>query len=122
MLHLEPVAKALRGELARSIARQAEGFGDRRAEQGIAERVQDQRRACSRRPDAPRGRRSSWATRPRIESRIGFERVAVAGEDHPGGERAGAFLAERVEALVDDHARIGLAGAGALDRFGDAAR
>ena len=55
-----------------------------------------------------------------MKSRIGFKRVAIAGDDHPGGERAGALLAERIEALVDDHAGVGLAGAGALDRFGNA--
>ena len=54
----------------------------------------------------------------RIEHRV--ERVAIAGEDHPGGERAGAFLAERVEGAVDDLDRIALAGAGALHRFLDA--
>ena len=76
---------------ARGIARQPERLGDRRAEQRIAERVQHQRERAlgdlmSSWPTL------SWATRPRIESRIGIERVAVAGEDHPGGERAGAFL------------------------------
>ena len=55
----------------------------------------------------------------RIEDRV--QRIAVAGDDHPGGERPGALLAEGVEALVDDHPGIGLAGAGALDGFGDAA-
>ena len=59
-------------------------------------------------------------TADRIEDRV--QRVAVAGEDHPGGERSGAFLAERVEGPVDDIARVGLAGPRALDRFGDAGR
>src|SRR4051812_47984879 len=43
----------------------------------------------------------------RVEYRV--EGVAIAGEDHPGGERAGAFLPERLEGAVDDLARIGLA-------------
>src|SRR4051794_22932688 len=55
----------------------------------------------------------------RIEDRV--ERVAVAGDDHPRGECTGAFLAECIEALVDDDPRIGFPGAGALDRLGDAA-
>ena len=42
------------------------------------------------------------------------ECIAIAGEDHPGGERAGAFAAESVESLVDNIARVGLAGAGAF--------
>ena len=56
-------------------------------------------------------------TADRVEDRV--ERVAVAGEDHPRGERAGSLAAEDVEGLVDDVARIGFAGAGALDRCGD---
>ena len=55
-----------------------------------------------------------------MESRIGFERVAVAGEDHPRGERAGALAPEGVEGLVDDVARIGLAGTSLFDGVGDA--
>ena len=51
----------------------------------------------------------------RIEDRV--QRVAVAGEDHPGGKRAGAFAAERVEGLIDDVAGVGLAGARAFDGF-----
>ena len=47
-----------------------------------------------------------------VEHRI--ERVAIAGEDHPGGERAGALAAEGVEGAVDDLDRVGLMGAGAL--------
>ena len=56
----------------------------------------------------------------RIEDRV--ERVAVAGEDHPGGERAGAFAVERVEGAVDDVAGVGFAGARAFDGFGDGRR
>ena len=56
----------------------------------------------------------------RIEDRV--QGVAVAGEDHPRGERSGAFPAERVEGLVDDVAGVGLAGPRELHRFGDARR
>src|SRR4051812_39091868 len=53
----------------------------------------------------------------RIENWV--QRIAVAGDDHPGGERPGALLAECVEALVDDHPSIGLAGPRALDGVSD---
>ena len=109
----------LGGELARGVAGKAERIGDRRAEQRIAERVQDQREGAFGDmmllvADGQLGDEAA----DRIEDRV--QRVAVAGEDHPRGERAGAFLAERVEGLVDDVARVGLPGAGALDRLGDA--
>src|SRR5690348_1679205 len=45
----------------------------------------------------------------------GIERVAVAGENHPGGQGAGAFAAEGIESLIDDFANVGLATALALD-------
>src|SRR5438270_8914351 len=48
VLDLEPMAKALRGELARRVARQAERLGDRRTEERIAERVQHQRQGAFR--------------------------------------------------------------------------
>ena len=90
------------------LARQAERLGHRPAEQRIAERGEHQ----------PQG---GLVDRPvlvalaelvdeavdRVEDRV--ERVAIAGEDHPGGERAGALAVERVEGAVDDLARIGLA-------------
>ena len=56
-----------------------------------------------------------------MESRIGFERVAVAGQDHPGGQGAGAFAIEGVERAVDDLAHVPFADARAFDRLGDAA-
>lgn len=46
--------------------------------------------------------------------------IAVAGQNHPGGEGAGPFLAKGVEAPVDDHACIGFTRASPLDREGDA--
>jgi hypothetical protein len=48
------------------------------------------------------------------------ERVTVAAEDHPGGERAGALPPKCVETLVDNHSSIRLPRTGALDRVGDA--
>ena len=55
-----------------------------------------------------------------VEDRV--ERVAIAAEDHPGGERSGPFAVEGVEGAVDDLARIGLALALALDDPGDLGR
>src|SRR5205823_14968708 len=48
--------------------------------------------------------------------------VTVAGEDHPRGERSSAFAAEGVEGLVDDIARVGLAGPREFDGPGNARR
>ena len=47
----------------------------------------------------------------RVEYRV--QRLAIAGKDHPGRERAAALAAEGVEGAVDDLDRIGLMGAGA---------
>ncbi len=115
------MAQALSGKLAGSVARKIERFGDRRAEQRIAERVEHQRQgAFGNMMRLMSDRQLSDQAANRIQDRV--QRIAVAGNDHPGGERAGAFLAERVEALVDDHARVALAGSGAFDRIGDARR
>ena len=54
----------------------------------------------------------------RIEDRV--QRIAIASEDHPGGKRSRALLAEGIEALVYDHPRVGFAGACAFDGIGDA--
>ena len=54
----------------------------------------------------------------RIENRV--ERVPVSREDHPCGQRSRPFLAEGVEALVDDHPGIRFARASALDRVRNA--
>jgi hypothetical protein len=48
-----------------------------------------------------------------VEDRV--ERVAIAAQDHPGGECPGALAVESVEGPVDDLARIGLALALSLD-------
>ena len=42
-IDLEPLAKPLRGKLARRVAGQPERIGDRRPEKRIAERAEDQR-------------------------------------------------------------------------------
>ena len=55
-----------------------------------------------------------------MESRIGFRRVAVAGQDHPGGKRSRTLAVEGVERAVDDLADVALADAGAFDGLGDA--
>ena len=106
------------GDLAGLSARKAERPGHRLAEGGIAGRGEDE----------PEGRlvdRPVFMTFAElvdqlvdgIEDRV--ERVAIAGKDHPGGERAGAFLAEGIEGAVHDGDRIDLAGPALLHRFGN---
>ncbi len=56
----------------------------------------------------------------RVEDRV--QRIAIAGQDHPGGQRSCAFPAEGVERAVDDLADVLLADARPLDRFGDSSR
>jgi hypothetical protein len=107
------------GDFACLVAREAEGGGHRRAEQRIAERVEDQRERVLGHvmllvADGELGNQPA----DRIEDRV--ERVAIAGQDHPCGQRAGAFPVEHVEGAVDDLARVGLPCAGLLDRLGDA--
>ena len=90
------------------LARHAERLGHRLAKQRIAE--------CGK--HQPQGRVvdgpvlmavAELVDQPvdGVEDRV--EGVAVAGQDHPGGERSGAFLVEGVEGAVDDLARVGLA-------------
>ena len=115
---LEPVAQAGGGEIARRVAGQAERFGDRRAEQRIAECVQNQAERAFGDVALLMADAELGDERPdRIEDRV--ERVAVAGEDHPGGKRAGAFAVERVEGAVDDVAGVGLSRARAFNGFDD---
>ena len=119
MLSLEAVTETLGGELACSVARKAQSQSDCRAEQRVSKGSQDQRYGALR--DMMRfvaGGELGDEAADRIEDRV--QRVTVARQDHPGGKGSSALLAERIEALVDDHARVGLAGAGAFDRFGDA--
>ena len=114
MIDGEPLPEPLRGELAGGIAGKAERIGDRGAEKGVAQCTQH---------DAERASGDLVILVADAELRDqglqGFqdwiERVAIAGEDHPGGERSRAFAAERVEGLVDDIASVGLAFTGTLD-------
>ena len=116
---LETMAKALGSRLACGIARQAQRLRYGWPEQGIAERIQDQRQCAFRdmMGVVTDGELRNQAA-DRIQDRV--EGVAVAGEDHPGGERPSPFAAERIEALVDDDPGIRFAGARPFDRFGDA--
>ena len=114
------MAKSLSGEIAGRIPWQAERFGDRRPKKRIAKRVQHQRqRALGDVMLVVPDRELRDEASDRIEDRI--ERVPVPGEDHPCGQRSGALLAERVETLVDNDARVGLSGARTFNRIGDAA-
>ena len=99
---------------------QPQGTGDGTAEKRVTERGEDQ----------PQGRLADMMCLmadaelgDEFPQRLkdGIERVAVARQDHPSGEGAGTFAIERVEGPVDHLARVGLMGAGARDRLGDAA-
>jgi len=121
MVQLEPLAEAVGGELPGSISREAQSLGDRPAQQRIAERVQHHRkRTLGDMMFLMADGQLRNERLKRIEYRI--ESVAIAGEDHPSGEGAGAFAPERVEGLVDDVARIRLTGTRSFDRFGDVSR
>jgi hypothetical protein len=121
MLRFEAVAKALGGELARRIAGKTERKRDFRAEERIAERIQHKREgAFGDVALVMANRKLRDEAVNRIEDRV--QRVAVAAEDHPGGQRSGTLAPERVEALIDNHPRVGLTGACAFDCIGDALR
>lgn len=112
------MAQALRSEFAGGIPGQSERFRDRRAKQGVSERVEHQRKRAFRHvvilvPDGQL--RDEMADR--IEN--GIERITVAGEDHPGGKRPRAFTPECVKALVNDDASVCFTGPRALDRLAD---
>ena len=119
MLRFEAVAKALGGELARGIAGKTERKRDFRAEERIAERIQHEREgAFGDVALVMADRKLRDEAVDRIEDRV--QRVAIAAEDHPGGQRSGTLAAERIEALIDNHPRVSFTGACAFDRFGDA--
>ena len=116
---IEPGAQAIRGELARRVLWESERLGERSAQQRIAKRTQHERQGCFRHlvlfvTDSELGNEAADG----IED--GIERIAIAGEDHPGGKRPGALAAEGVEGLVDDVARVRFAGASALHGVGNA--
>ena len=120
LLRFEPVAQPLSGEFACGIARETERFNDGQPEKRIPKSIEDE-------GEGTLGHVMGIMS----EGELGDERadgvedgvqcVPVAAEDHPRRERSCAFLAERIETLIDDHARVGFAGAGALDCLGDAA-
>ena len=97
-----------RRQLASGIAAEAERLSHGSAEQGIPEGGEDQPQCgLADRAILMAGGELVDQTVDRVEHRV--ERVAIAREDHPGGERPGAFLVEGVEGPVDHLARIGLA-------------
>src|SRR3954447_24122426 len=96
MVQLEPLAQPIGGEIAGGVAGETQRLGDGCAKQRIAERIQDKReRALGNMMLLMTDSELRYQRAEGVEDRI--ERVPIAGEDHPGGERAGAFLAERVE-------------------------
>ena len=121
MLRFEPVAKALGCELPRGVAGKVERKRDFGTEERIAERVQHQGQSAFGdvtlvMADAELGDEPV----DRIEDRV--QRVTVAAEDHPGGERSRALPPKCVETLVDNHSSIRLPRTGVLDSVGDALR
>ena len=119
MVDCDPLPEALGSELAGGVARETERVRNGRTEERIAERAQH-KPEC-----APRdlgvlmsGAQLGDQRLERLQDRV--ESVAIAGEDHPGGERPGALTAEGVERLIDDVASVGLSLAGALDGAGNA--
>jgi len=110
------MAQALRGQLPGSIARKPKRFRDGRAKQGIAKCVENQRqRALGDMVVLMADGQLSDEAANGIEDRV--QRIAIAGQDHPGSERAGTFTAERIEALVDNHPGVCFAGPRALNRL-----
>ena len=119
MQRFEAAAEAVGSKRPGRVALEPESFGNRSAEEGIAERCQDQAERRFRHSMLLMIEGQLIDQRPdRLEDWV--ERVAVAGEDHPRREGASALLAERVESLVDDLAGVDLAGAGKLDASADA--
>ena len=103
------------------VAIESESAGDRLAEQGVAERRENE-------PQGAFWHVMLFVADPKLSDEIAdgiedrVQRVAVAGQDHPCGKRAGAFAVEGVERAVDHLADVALADPGALDGLGDASR
>jgi hypothetical protein len=116
---LEAVAETLCSKVAGGIARQAERLGYRWSKKRIAEGIQNQGQRAFRHM---MGLMANGELRDEAAdgTENGVERITVAGQDHPCGERARAFLAECIETLIDDHPRVGLSGASPFDGIGNA--
>ena len=119
MITIELRAEPLGRGFAGSIVVEPEPLGKNRSEQGIADRLEDQPQGRFGDvmlfvSDGQAGNQRADGIKHRVQG------VAVAGEDHPCGQRPGTLAAERVEGHVDNVARVALAGAGGLDGFGDA--
>lgn len=119
MIDIEPLPKAFGRKLARFVPWQPERLGDWSSKQGISKGAEDKCESALRDmmllvPNAQLGDQLA----KRIED--GIERIAVAGQNHPGGERARAFAAEDVEGSIDDVARVCLAGTCPFHGAGDA--
>lgn len=118
MIDRQPLPQALGCEFAGGVARQTKGIGDGLAEEGVAQCTQHDAKGASSHlvilvPDAELGDEGLQGFEDRVQ------RIAIAGEDHPGGERTGAFAPKGVKGLVDDIAGVGLAPAGPLNGSGD---
>lgn len=120
MLGLEAMAKTLGGKFACRIARKTERFGDWRPKKRIAKSVQDQGEGAFSDVVGFVADRE-LGDEPANGIQNGVEGIAIAGEDHPCGKCSGTFLAEGIETLIDDHARVRLSGAGPFDCIGDTA-
>jgi len=108
VLGLQPMAEALRGEIARGVAGQAQGFRNGRAQQRISQSVQHEGKGALRNVVLfmTCGQMRDEAA-DRIEDRV--KRITIACQDHPGGQRTGTFFAEGVKASVNDLSGVGLA-------------
>ncbi len=114
-------AEALSGDCPGRIARQAERLGELGAEQGIAQGGEDKPQRALRDMMFLMADGQLLDQRPdRIEDRV--QGIAIARQDHPGGEGSRAALAERIEGLVDDLPRVCLPVARALDGIRDLGR
>jgi hypothetical protein len=119
VIDLEPVPEAIGGKFARGIPWQSERIGDGAPEERIAKRAQDEcKSAFGDMMFLMADAELCDELLQRIEN--GIERVAIAGEDHPGGERSSALAAEGIEGSIDDVAGVRLAGTRPLDCGGNA--
>ena len=114
-------SQRVRGDAPSHVALETKGASDPLPEERVAERGEHQPQGAFRdmmflMPDPQLGDEAADGIQDRIE------RVAVSGQDHPGGKGAGAFAVEGVERAVDDFADVPFAAACALHCLGDAAR